>query len=165
MAYAGLGLGQITSTRLLRRSSQGPDVVELQNVLKTLGFFPLSVRSTGFFGTTTESAVKKAQAAARITVDGKVGPQTKATLNRMHAELTEAGPGNGGPAPPVKPTGKGRVQSFIDSLVSVFQPAAPAPPTTIARRQPFFQTGAGIATLAIGGVLVVGTIAVIAARR
>jgi hypothetical protein len=62
-------------------SRLSPDVTELQNRLKTEGFF--SITSTGYFGPLTKAAVKKYQAAnPPLAIDGIVGPLTRAVLNK-----------------------------------------------------------------------------------
>ena len=58
----------------------GSDVMELQKRLAALGFF--SGSATGYFGTVTETAVKKFQTAKGINAAGYVGPSTRAALNQ-----------------------------------------------------------------------------------
>ena len=58
----------------------GTDVLELQKRLATLGFF--SEEPTGYFGSVTESAVRKFQTAHDIDARGHVGPGTRAALNQ-----------------------------------------------------------------------------------
>lgn len=58
----------------------GPDVMELQKRLSTLGFF--SGDATGYFGPATEAAVKKFQTARGIKATGYVGSETRAALNQ-----------------------------------------------------------------------------------
>src|SRR5882762_3171939 len=62
----------------LKRDSTGPEVTALQLRLQDLGFDPNGV--DGIFGPGTESAVKAFQQANGLTVDGKVGPITRAAL-------------------------------------------------------------------------------------
>lgn len=59
---------------------KGTDVLELQKRLAALGFF--SGDATGYFGTVTETAVKKFQTAKGIKTAGYVGPATRAALNQ-----------------------------------------------------------------------------------
>ena len=62
----------------LKRGSTGPEVTALQQRLLDLGFNPNGV--DGIFGPGTESAVKAFQQAKGLTVDGMVGPITRAAL-------------------------------------------------------------------------------------
>lgn len=65
---------------------RGKEVAALQDALKLEGFFPVSVASTGFFGLITRAAVIKYQTAKGITPAlGKVGPLTRAELNKTYA--------------------------------------------------------------------------------
>ena len=63
---------------ILKRGSTGPEVTGLQQRLQDLGFDPNGV--DGIFGPGTETAVKAFQQANGLTVDGKVGPITRAAL-------------------------------------------------------------------------------------
>lgn len=58
----------------LRQGNRGYYVSVLQLSLKLLGFY--SKRVDGYFGPITYSGVRRFQRAARIVVDGRVGPQT-----------------------------------------------------------------------------------------
>lgn len=62
----------------LRRGSTGPEVTALQQRLTDLGFDPNGI--DGQFGPGTEAAVKAFQQANGLTVDGIVGPVTRAAL-------------------------------------------------------------------------------------
>jgi hypothetical protein len=66
-------------TSFLTIGSQGAEVTALQQRLIKDGF--LSGSATGYFGTLTEAAVKKYQAAFGITQAGYVGPSTRVLLN------------------------------------------------------------------------------------
>jgi peptidoglycan hydrolase-like protein with peptidoglycan-binding domain len=68
---------------LLRRGDSGPQVIELQNQLKSLGYFDGPV--TGFFASLTLDSVSKFQADQGLPVDGIVGTRTKAAID---AKLT-----------------------------------------------------------------------------
>lgn len=61
-------------------TTDGADVLELQKRLAGLGF--LSGTPTGYFGSATQQAVKKFQAAHGIPATGYVGSLTRATLNK-----------------------------------------------------------------------------------
>lgn len=67
-----------SSATWLRKPMKGPLVAELQQKLRAAGFDPGPV--DGQFGPMTERAVLAFQRAAKITTDGKVGPQTLGAL-------------------------------------------------------------------------------------
>jgi peptidoglycan hydrolase-like protein with peptidoglycan-binding domain len=69
----------------LKQGSKKPEVKDLQEALKALGFAPGKV--DGVFGTATEAAVKKFQASVGIDADGVVGPIT--WLNIDEADQSE----------------------------------------------------------------------------
>jgi N-acetylmuramoyl-L-alanine amidase len=64
---------------VLRPGMEGDAVRQLQQRLRTKGFYSGSV--DGVFGSQTEAAVRAAQAANDLTVDGIVGPATWRALN------------------------------------------------------------------------------------
>ncbi|NER28272.1 MAG: hypothetical protein F6J89_11720 [Symploca sp. SIO1C4] len=66
---------------VFRRGSRGPQVATLQNDLKVTGYFPNRVRSTGFYGSITETSVRRYQRARALRADGIAGPSTLAVLN------------------------------------------------------------------------------------
>ncbi|RYL94394.1 peptidoglycan-binding protein [Sporolactobacillus sp. THM7-4] len=68
-----------TSDELLYKGMHHPDVVTLQSYLKTTGDYPY-MKPTGFFGSSTEKAVKQFQKENGLVVDGLVGKQTKRKL-------------------------------------------------------------------------------------
>lgn len=67
-----IGLGEDTT--------DGSDVLELQKRLSVLGFY--SGKQTGYFGTVTETAVKKFQRVRHVTATGFVGIATRTELNK-----------------------------------------------------------------------------------
>ncbi|MBZ8180838.1 peptidoglycan-binding domain-containing protein [Oscillatoria salina] len=69
----------------LQRGSQSVSVVQLQNTLKVQGFFPANVPSTGYYGATTETAVRNYQQAAGLAVDGIAGART---LEKLYGRTT-----------------------------------------------------------------------------
>lgn len=75
-----------SSSGMLQRGSSGPEVLKLQKALAAAGFDPKGL--DGKFGPMTEAALKAFQKAARITVDGKAGPQTWGALNKWGAAPT-----------------------------------------------------------------------------
>src|SRR5688572_29956615 len=64
---------------VLKLGSSGPDVKDLQQKLKDLGFDPNGV--DGNFGSGTDKAVRAFQQANGLGVDGKVGPGTQGALD------------------------------------------------------------------------------------
>ena len=64
----------------LQRNSRGSEVVNLQNRLRELGYFPANQSATGVYGAITEQAVTAFQQKNGVTVDGVVGPQTLAAV-------------------------------------------------------------------------------------
>ena len=64
---------------LLKQGSRGPEVAKLQQELKNQGFFTFW-KITDYFGTYTRDAVIRFQKSRGLTVDGIVGPQTRAAL-------------------------------------------------------------------------------------
>lgn len=66
--------------RMLRRGARGDDVGDLQRRLLELGHDPGSPDES--FGPLTEAAVRELQRDAGIAVDGVVGPQTRAAMDR-----------------------------------------------------------------------------------
>ena len=62
----------------------GSDVKTLQKQLKSLGYYKTG-SVDGSFGPLTQTAVKQFQRAAKILVDGVVGPQTRAALSKALA--------------------------------------------------------------------------------
>jgi uncharacterized repeat protein (TIGR01451 family)/fimbrial isopeptide formation D2 family protein len=68
-------------TLFLDLEQQGQEVVELQQLLKCLGYFPQETDATGYFGPVTERAVIDFQEANGVEPLGIVGPATRDTLN------------------------------------------------------------------------------------
>lgn len=78
--------------RILRNGMGGDDVKELQGYLIQLGYSCGDWGADGEFGDATEYAVRAFQAAHGCAVDGEVGPETLAALNKAleAAEAPEA---------------------------------------------------------------------------
>lgn len=76
---------------MLSQGSKGPEVVDLQDRLKSAGFD--CGPSDGDFGPMTDSAVRAYQTSRALEVDGIVGPQTWGSL------YNEAGPVSAPPPP------------------------------------------------------------------
>lgn len=70
-------------TAYLKQGSENDEVMELQKVLKKLGY--LAVAPNGYFGPSTVAAVKKFQAARGLDQLGAVGPGTRLELNSLSA--------------------------------------------------------------------------------
>jgi len=64
----------------LSYGATGTDVVYLQDLLKSAGYFPSNVASTGYYGDITYSAVVDYQYDMGLAVDGLAGSQTFASL-------------------------------------------------------------------------------------
>ena len=69
--------------RFLKRGASGDGVRVLQTRLLALGYDLGRGGADGKFGPATESAVRAFQAAAGVTVDGVVGPETAAALAKV----------------------------------------------------------------------------------
>lgn len=67
--------------RFLAVGSSGPDVLAMQKLLKCLGSFPTGVEPNGYFGPSTDAAVKDFQSDKGLDVRGYVGPGTRDALN------------------------------------------------------------------------------------
>ncbi|SHH19175.1 NlpC/P60 family protein [Desulfosporosinus lacus] len=79
-ATAKASLGDV----LLKVGSRGPDVVELQTKLNYVGF---NVgKADGIFGNMTKEGVMNFQRANSLAVDGKVGPMTVKSLNKVYLQ-------------------------------------------------------------------------------
>lgn len=75
--------GSYVFTEPLSIGSRGQEVVELQCLLQTLGFFSKSIECTGYFGPITHEAVAAFQASKGIESIGIVGPKTRTALNSL----------------------------------------------------------------------------------
>lgn len=62
----------------MRRGDVGPEIVQLQNLLRNAGYFDAA--STGFFASLTEAGVRAFQRDRGLDADGIVGEQTFAAL-------------------------------------------------------------------------------------
>lgn len=84
----------------LKKGMKGSDVMDLQGDLMSLGYDLSPYGADGDFGGLTDRRVREFQAAAKLTVDGIVGPATRAALDDAETPVVPPGP-----APPA-PTGK-----------------------------------------------------------
>ncbi|HSM80812.1 MAG TPA: peptidoglycan-binding protein [Nodosilinea sp.] len=71
--------GATAATPVLRPGMEGAAVRQLQQRLTSKGFYSGPI--DGLFGSQTEAAVRRAQTASGLTVDGIVGPATWRALN------------------------------------------------------------------------------------
>ena len=71
--------GNTVDHPVLRKGDSGSAVTYLQTLLGDTG---AALRADGIFGAVTEAAVKDFQALNRLTMDGIVGPQTWAALEK-----------------------------------------------------------------------------------
>ncbi|BBD64656.1 peptidoglycan binding domain-containing protein [Nostoc commune NIES-4072] len=81
-------LGALTSVMALEKGDQGPSVRNLQQKLKTAGFYQSSV--TQVYDASTQEAVRRFQKAAGLPVDGIVGANTLQKLETWQAKKTTA---------------------------------------------------------------------------
>lgn len=68
---------EVIHRSVLKIGDKGPDVIELQERLNKLGY---GVSIDGVFGRGTENAIKQLQKDNNLTIDGVVGPKTRAFL-------------------------------------------------------------------------------------
>ena len=78
--------GKAYTGRLLMRGTEGPDVKEVQLMLKKLGYYKF--KADGVFGVKTEESVKLFQEDNSLIVDGIVGPQTRWALQKKQAVMS-----------------------------------------------------------------------------
>lgn len=71
----------VPSTVGLAMGATGPDVIQLQTLLRRLGFFTEQV--TGYYGVVTQAAVTQFQRAYGLPATGVANASTLATLNRV----------------------------------------------------------------------------------
>ena len=74
----------MATTYTIKKGDKGSQVVEIQKMLKQLGF--LKDKIDGVFGVNTENAVKAFQKAKQIKVDGIIGPQTYGLLKQAYQD-------------------------------------------------------------------------------
>ena len=72
--------GSALGDRLLKKGSSGEDVKQLQKILISLGYDMSGYGADGQFGSATEKALRKLQAALGVSVDGMYGEKTHAAL-------------------------------------------------------------------------------------
>lgn len=73
-------------TKTLKFGMKDPEVVNLQDILRFLGFYPQNAQSTGYLGAVTKKGVTDFQKAKGLVPDGVVGPITRGMLKSALAE-------------------------------------------------------------------------------
>lgn len=76
------GISTIVGKNVFRMGDTGATVMRIQLALAACGF---ALKGTGYFGPSTDVAVEAFQKRAGLHVDGRVGPQTAAALDRAAA--------------------------------------------------------------------------------
>ncbi|SDH85983.1 peptidoglycan-binding domain-containing protein [Alteribacillus bidgolensis] len=84
----------IESNQILHLGSRGQSVVNLQNRLKLMGFYPSKV--DGIYGPITKQAVIDFQKDHELLVDGIAGPQTLKTIEDLREKEKEEANENAG---------------------------------------------------------------------
>jgi len=86
----GINMNYLESDIILMKGQKSELVRQLQKDLIALGYSLAPYGADGDFGTVTENAVRKFQADNKLTVDGKVGPQTKKKIAELLAAKAKA---------------------------------------------------------------------------
>lgn len=95
-AFPSAASAHFTSDGLLHKGMNHKDVKTLQTILKSTGDYKL-LKPTGYFGSSTDKAVRQFQTKNGLKADGLVGPLTKLALtaaDRSHTELLSEGSKN-----------------------------------------------------------------------
>jgi len=80
-------------TQSTENAAQSITTLELQSRLKTLGYFPAKVRTTGYYGPITQASVRQFQLAYGLPADGIAGSSTVAKLEEVTQQVTSASRG------------------------------------------------------------------------
>lgn len=83
LGFISAANADVVLQRNLEKGIRGDDVLQVQQLLKDLGYF--KVNPTGYYGSITEASVKKFQKAYKVQQTGVVGPTTLGVLNRVAA--------------------------------------------------------------------------------
>lgn len=114
---SSLGIGASagsSGTTVLRNGSRGELVTEIQQRLKSWGYYNGS--ADGVFGSQTETAVRSFQRANGLTVDGIVGPGTYAALGVNTSGSTSGGSTSGSAAAVTATLRRGSQGSEVTTL-------------------------------------------------
>lgn len=116
-AIASLGLGMAgQAMATLRQGSKGPEVSELQQQLRQLGYF--NRRATGSFGPITKTAVIKFQQDLGLTPNGIVETETQQALQNKIGGSEKATPGSPDNRPTLRKGSKGSQVSYLQQLLT-----------------------------------------------
>ena len=80
-------------SRLLKKGMDGDDVRELQRILISLNYDLPKYGADGEYGSETEAAVRKLQAALGVSADGMYGEKTHAALTALLERQSAKGDG------------------------------------------------------------------------
>ena len=125
-AFSGLSRG-----RTMRRGQSGDDVRQLQEALVATGHMSRAeaANGPGIFGPITDNSVRRFQADSGLTVDGIVGPQTRAALQRQ----LSGGGASANDAGSVAPRPRPDRPSVHQPQPGTYDGSRPAPGTTNTR--------------------------------
>ncbi len=127
-----------TFTTYLKRGDRGVAVSQLQETLRSLGFFTYPT-ITDYFGTITESAVQAFQAAHGIETTGTVGPQTRAALNGIPTTTPQTPSTT--PLPSTATFTYGLSYGMTDPLIKTLQQLLNQDPDTLVAEQGYGSPG------------------------
>ncbi len=96
----------------IKQGDSGSDVASLQRRLKDLKYF--SGSTTGYFGSSTTTAVKAFQKMNGLQEDGKAGAQTRDLLYSSKAKKAVTSTSTTSPAPSTPTTGTKSASKFLD---------------------------------------------------
>ena len=104
----------LNTSVMLQQGSSGDEVLKLQNMLTTLGFY--TGNKTGNFGALTADAVMAYQKSKGLTADGIAGKKTLAAINADYSGKgsTSAGTANGTTAPSTQTAGNVIYENFYN---------------------------------------------------
>ena len=85
---------KLDTSATLQEGSSGNEVLKLQNLLTTLGYY--TGNKTGNFGSKTKDAVMAFQKASGLTADGIAGKRTLSAINTAASNPSSSGSGSSG---------------------------------------------------------------------
>ena len=85
---------KLDTSATLQEGSSGSEVLKLQNLLTTLGYY--TGNKTGNFGSKTKDAVMAFQKASGLTADGIAGKRTLSAINTAASNPSSSGSGSSG---------------------------------------------------------------------